>query len=194
MKKKLVGIFVCSFLLVCSFSLSLNARYINNNEIQLYNENVVVHYPNPLIFRVEYEQIIDRVWIFRGFATNTLEEKISIRFHTIPFQISFFYLLSDIDDSIFVGTYYTKKPYLIYGDNLVEFEPDEEKLINSVLFFGISNRILWGYLEGYKKHIDSWPILPKGEYEIRATLNPYRNENYETLSTGISDTFDFDYY
>ena len=193
MKTKIVGFLVFSFLLICSFSISINANYQNDEKIQLNNEYVEMPYPNPLIIRAEYEQIFNRIWIFRGYATNTFEEKIYIRFHTIPYQISFFYLLADLEDSIFVGTYYTKKPYLIYGDNLVEFEPGEEKLINSILFFGISNRIIWGYSEGYKQYIDTWPILPFGEYEVRVTLNPYRNENYETLSIGVSNTLLFNY-
>jgi hypothetical protein len=194
MKTKLVGVFICFLLLFCSFSISINANYQNDEKSQVKNEYVEMSYPNPLIIRVEYDQIFNRIWIFRGYATNSFEEKIYVRFHTIPYQISFFYLSTDLEDSIFVGTYYTKKPYLIYGDNLEEFEPGEEKLINSILFFGISNRIIWGYCEGYKQYIDTWPILPFGEYEVRVTLNPYRNENYETLSIGVSNTLFFDYY
>jgi hypothetical protein len=190
--KKIIGIFVCILLLICSISLSISAKYLNDDKFEVNNEYVEARYPNPLSFRVEYEQIYNRIWIFRGYATNTFNEQVTFRFHTIPYQIAFFYLL--IEDPIYIGTYYTKMPYSIYGDKLFEFEPGEEKFINSILFFGISNRILWGFREGYKQYIDTWPILPKGEYEVKATLNPYRNEKYETLSTGVFENFILDYY
>ena len=193
MKKKVIGILVCSFLLICSFSVSINAMYLNDDKFKVKNEYAATRYPNPLSFRVEYEQIYNRIWIFRGYATNTFDEQVTVRFHTIPYQIAFFYLLTDIEDPIYIGTYYTKMPYSIYGDKLFEFESGEEKFINSILFFGISNRILWGFRVGYKQYIDTWPILPKGEYEVKATLNPYRNENYETLSIGVFENFIFNY-
>ena len=180
-------------LLIVGFSTSINALNNFEFESQINKESNKISYDDPLSFRVEYEQIFNRIWIFRGYAKNTFDEQIAIRFHTIPYQIAFFYKMTEVEDPIFIGTYYTKMPYLIYGDKLFEFEPDEEKYINSILFFGISNRILWGFNEGYKQYIDTWPILPKGEYEVRATLNPYRNENYETLSMGEQVTIIFEF-
>jgi len=66
-------------------------------------------------------------------------------------------------------------------------------LIDSKLFYGVSNCFIYGLSKGYQQYFDSWPILPNGEYEVRASLSPYQNENYEMLSLGVQQTSFFDY-
>jgi hypothetical protein len=76
---------------------------------------------------------------------------------------------------------------------LFTFESGEEKLIGKVLFYGISNMIMYGFHKGHKNHIEDWPILPDGDYELRVALNAYQNENYEMVSSGKHETINFQY-
>jgi hypothetical protein len=163
---------------------------IENNEFS----EAGCFYDDPLSLRVEFDKIFDRIWIIRCYATNTFDEDIIVRWGTNPFGLGFFYLFPDKDKKLFVGSYRTKLSYLRFSDKWFEFEPGEEIFIDSILFYGVSNRILWGFNEGYHHVIESWPYLPDGEYEVRASLSPYQNDNYEMLSNGIQETILFNYF
>ena len=72
------------------------------------------------------------------------------------------------------------------------FEPDEEKLIHWGLFYGISNWILYGFAHEYTQYIQSWPILPEGEYNVHASLNAYKIGT-QWISTNRMDEILFHY-
>ena len=77
-----------------------------------------------------------------------------------------------------------------HGNEVLE---DIKELGKPKLFFGISNHFIYGLSEGYQQYFESWPILPNGEYEVRASLSAYQNENYEMLSHGVQETIIFQY-
>ena len=193
MKKKSIGIFVCMFLLISSCSVSITAMNVLNNKNQVINKSIETVYENPLSFRVEFVKLYDRVWKINGYATNTFDEEITVRWGCPPCVFAFFYPIPDEDLNLLVGQYHTNFYNLKYYNKWFEFEPGEEKLIDSKLFFGISNRFTWGLSEGYQQYFESWPILPNGDYEVRASLSPYQNERYEMISMGVQETLIFQY-
>ena len=165
--------------------------YVFEDEYNNYNEIV---YDNPLSFRVEFEKLSDRVWRIKGYATNTFDEEITVRWGCSPCVFAFFYPIPDEGLNLLVGSYRTVFSGLKFSNRWFEFEPGEEKLIDSKLFYGISNNFIYGLSKGYRQYFDSWPILPNGEYEVRASLSPYQNENYEMLSLGVQETITFNYF
>jgi parallel beta-helix repeat protein len=155
-----------------------------------YTEQPETVYEDPLSFRVEFKKLFDRIWRINCYATNTFDEDIKVRWGCPPFVYAFFYKIQDEDLNLYVKSYNKR----IYNYNKwFEFEPGEEKLIDSSLFIGISNMFTYGLSEGYFQYIDTWPILPNGVYEFRASLSPYQNENYEMLSMGEQETIIFEY-
>ena len=145
-------------------------------------------------FRVEFEKLFDRVWRIKGYAKNSFDEEITVRWGCPPCVFAFFYPIPDEDLKLLVGQYRSNFYNLKYYNKWFEFDPGEEKLIDSKLFFGISNHFIYGLSKGYQQYFESWPILPDGDYEVRASLSPYQNENYEMISMGVQDTFIFYYY
>jgi parallel beta-helix repeat protein len=151
------------------------------------------HYDDPLSFRVEFEKLFDRVWKINGYATNTFDEEITVRWGCPPCVFAFFYPVPDEDLNLLIGQYRTPFYTLKFYNKWFEFEPGEEKLIDSKLFYGISNHFIYGLSNGYPQYFDSWPILPNGEYEVRASISPYQNKNYEMLGQGEHETIIFQY-
>jgi hypothetical protein len=188
MKKKSIGMFVCIFLLISSSSVSITAMSTLNDRHQISNRSPESVYDNPLSFRVEFVKLHDRIWRINGYATNTFDEEITVRWGCPPCVFAFFYPIPDED-----GQYRSNFYYLKYYNDWFEFEPSEEKLIDSKLFVGISNHFIYGLSKGYLQYIESWPILPNGDYEVWASLSPYQNENYEMISLGVQETLVFQY-
>jgi len=158
-----------------------------------YTEQSEAVYEDPLSFRVEFVKLYDRVWRINGYATNTFDEEITVRWGCPPCVFAFFYPIPDEDLNLLVGQYRTNFYHLKYYNKWFDFEPGEEKLIDSKLFFGISNHFIYGLSKGYQQYFDSWPILPDSDYEVRASLSPYQNENYEMISMGVQETLIFQY-
>ena len=88
-------------------------------------------YDDPLIFRVEFVKLFDRVWKINGYATNTFDEEITVRWGCPPCVFAFFYPIPDEDLNLLVGQYGTKFYNLKYYNKWFEFEPGEEKLIEN---------------------------------------------------------------
>jgi len=191
MKKKSIGIFISILFLLSCLSLSSSAKTIIDNEFD--DEHIETDYDDPLDFRVEFEKLFDRIWIINGYAINTFDKQITVRWGTYSCGFGFFYMIPNEDIKLLVGSYHTNIYHLKFYNKWFEFEPGEEKLIDSKRFFGISNMIRRGFYEGHNQYIESWPILPNGEYEIRASLSPYQNKNYEMMSLGLQKTIIFHY-
>jgi hypothetical protein len=185
MNKALFEIIVGMLLTLSAVSLSVASNEISGNTISVDDD--------PLSFRVEFQKIVDRIWIIKGYATNTFDKHITVRWGCPPCVFAFFYGVPDEDEKLLVGQYRTNFYNLKYYNKWFEFDPGEEKLIDSKLFYGVSNHIIYGFHEGHNRYIESWPILPTGDYEVRASLSPYQNENYEMISMGVQETIVFHY-
>jgi hypothetical protein len=163
------------------------------DKVGVNEEYYMSSYEDPLSFRVEFKKIFDRVWKINGYATNTLDEHITVRWGCSPCVFAFFYPVPDEDLNLLVGQYRSQFYSLKYYNKWFDFEPGEEKLIDSKLFYGVSNHFTYGLSKGHHHYIDSWPILPNGDYEVRTSLSPYQNVNYEMLSLGVQETYFFNY-
>jgi hypothetical protein len=123
-----------------------------------YTEQSETVYEDPLSFRVEFNKLFDRIWKINGYATNTFEEDITVRWGCPPFVFALFYPIPDEDLNLLVGQYKTMFYGVKFYNKWFEFEPGEEKLIDSKLFLGISNHFIYGLSEGYQQYFNSWPI------------------------------------
>lgn len=158
MKHKIIGIFVCMLLILTSFSISI-ASTCNEEPIKL---------------RIEAEQIYNKLWIIKVFATNSFDKTVrAIWSGKRPCSVAIQYLVPNEDLKLLTNHFYRR--IHTFGDIDKTFEPGEEKLVFLSFFFGISNWILPGYADGlHPKYIEGFPILPEGEYEISAHIQDYR--------------------
>jgi hypothetical protein len=189
MWKKIVGIFVCMLLIICGISYSVTAFNLNKN-FQLNDEKVITSSNDPLTIRAEVKDIGDRKVLLSAYARNTLDEQIVIYWHSKPCLFGVFYLVSGEDDlAVLVYYPYHKNIYNFAPNKIIKFEPGEEKLIQRVVFFGISNYILPGFSRGYKNYISSFPWLPDGDYRFDVYINPYFiNNEYPQYHDLVNDT------
>ena len=190
MKKKIIGIVVCMLFLTSGFSLSISAVTTIANQNQFEREYSTTSVDEPLEVRIEAEKVYDRVWIIKAFATNTYDTSVHVVWNDRPITLAVFYLVPDEDVVLMANSPLGRRHFL--RDNEFEFEPNEEKLIHRGLFYGISNWILYGFKNKYTQYIQSWPILPEGDYKIHASLNAYKmNGNW--IPTYIMDEILFHY-
>ena len=177
MMKKVIGIFVCMLFLSSGFSLSISAVTTIANQKQFEREYSATSVDEPLEVRIEAEKIFDRIWIIKAFATNTYDTSVHVVWWNRPVTLAVFYLVPGEEKGLITNSPLGWNP--LFRDTEFEFEPNEEKLIHWGLFYGISNRILYGFANEYTQYIQSWPILPEGDYKVRASLNAYQiNEQW----------------
>ena len=173
MKRKVIGIVICMLFITSGFSLSISAVTTIANQKQFEREYSTTSIDEPLEVRVEAEKIYDRIWIIKAFATNTYDTSVHVVWNDRPVTLAVFYLVPNEDVVLMANSPLGWAPFL-FRDIEFEFEPNEEKLIHRGLFYGISNWILYGFKNEYTQYIQSWPILPEGEYEAHASLNAYK--------------------
>ena len=177
MKRKVIGIVICMLFITSGFSLSISAVTNIANQKQFEKEYSTTSLDEPLEVRVEAEKIYDRIWIIKAFATNTYDTSVHVVWNDRPVTLAVFYLVPN-EDVVLMANSPLGRPHFL-RDTELEFEPNEEKLIHRGLFYGISNWILYGFKNEYTQYIQSWPILPEGEYEAHASLNAYKmNEHW----------------
>jgi hypothetical protein len=190
MKKNIFGILVCMLFLTSGFSLSISAVTTIVNQKQFEKEYSTTSIDEPLEVRVEAEKVFDRIWIIKAFATNTHDTSVHIAWSNKPVTIAVFYLVPNEEKILIVNSPLGQRHFL--RDKKFEFEPHEEKLIHWGLFYGISNWILYGFSNKYTQYIQSWPILPEGEYKVHASLNAYKM-NKQWIPTYRMDEILFHY-
>ncbi len=158
MMKKLIGIVVCMLLISTGFSISIASTCDEE----------------PIKLRIEAEQIYNRLWIIKVFATNSFDKTVeAIWSGKRPCSVAIQYLVPNEDLKILTNHFYRRIHTFRNID--ITFKPGEEKLIFSSFFFGISNWIIPGFADGlHPKYIEGFPILPEGEYEISAHITGYR--------------------
>ena len=170
--KKIVGILICMLLIICGISYSVTA-FCSNRNSQSDDEKILTNIDDPLAIRVEAEQIDYRIWLLKAYVKNTWQEEITVKW-TLPCNLAVLYIYPGEEDlEILVYNPYHKNIFNFIPSTIIKFEPDEEKLIQKVVFFGISNWILPGLSRGYQKYIPSFPWLPDGDYIFEASINPY---------------------
>ncbi|MCJ7571195.1 MAG: hypothetical protein MUO82_04895 [Candidatus Thermoplasmatota archaeon] len=188
--KKIFGIFVVMLLITCGISYSVTAFSSNRNS-QLDDEKVLTSINDPLTIRAEVKEIGDRKVLLSAYATNTLDEQIIV-YWGIPCLFSVLYLVPNEEDLGVLVYYPYHKNIFNFIHTIIKFEPGEEKLIQTSVFFGISNWILPGLSRGYKNYIPSFPWLPDGDYRFDAYLNPYFIGNeYPQYHDLVKDTVFF---
>ena len=188
--KKTFVILVCMLFIICSISYSVSALNYNNNS-KSDVEKVLTNIKDPLTLRAEVKDLGNRKVLLNAYATNTLNEHISV-YWGIPCLFGVFYLVPNEED-LGVLVYY---PYHKNIFNLIrttiEFEPGEEKLIQRAIFFGVSNYILPGLARGYHKYISSFPWCPDGDYRFDVLINAYFiNNEYPQYHGFLKDTVFF---
>ena len=171
MLKKVLGILVCMLFIISGLSLSISAITTISNQEQFKREYSITSVDEPLEVRVEAEKIYDRIWIIKAFATNTYDTSVHVVWNDRPVTLAVFYLVPN-EDVVLMANSPLGRPHF-FRDTELEFEPNEEKLIHRGLFYGISNWILYGFKNEYTQYIQSWPILPEGDYKAHASMNPY---------------------
>ena len=172
MKHKIIGLFVCMLFLTSGFSISISAITTISNQIQIEEEYSTTNIDEPLEVRIEAEKIIERIWVIKAFATNTYNTSVNVVWTNRPVTFAVFYLVPNEDVVLMANSPLGRCP--LFRDFEIEFEPNEEKMIYSGIFYGISNWILYGFKNEYTQYIQSWPILPEGDYKVHASLNAYK--------------------
>ncbi|MCJ7570432.1 MAG: hypothetical protein MUO82_00925 [Candidatus Thermoplasmatota archaeon] len=189
--KKIVGILVCMLLIICGISYSVAAFSFNKNS-QLDDEKVLTSINDPLSIRAEVKEIGYRKVTLSAYATNTLDEQIKVHWSSKPCLFGVFYLVPNEEDlGVLVYNPYNRNIFQ-FIPTVIKFESGEEKLIQTSVFFGISNWILPGLSRGYQKYIPSFPWLPDGDYRFDVYLNPYFIGNeYPQYHDLVNDTVFF---
>ena len=189
--KKIVGISVCMLFILCSISYSVTALNHNNNT-RLDFEKVITSIKDPLTIRAEVRDLGNRKVLLSAYATNTLDEHITVSW-SIPCLFTVYYLVPDEDDlGILVYYPYHKNIFQFIMHNVLGFGPGEEKLIQRVMFFGFSNYIIPGLARGFQEYIPSFPWCPDGDYRFDASINPYFvNNEYPQCHDYLKDTVFF---
>ncbi len=177
MKRKLIGIFVCMLFLCSGVSFTISAVSTSTDKEQNGREYSSTGFDEPLEVRIEIEKLFDRVWLIKALALNTYDTTIQIVWTNKPVTFAVFYLVPDNDKVLMANSPLGRNNFII--NRRFDFNPKEEKVILQGLFIGISNWILYGFKYDYPKYIESWPILPEGNYKVHASLNAYKiNEHW----------------
>jgi len=169
--KKIIGILICMLLIICGISYSVTAFSFNNNS-QSVDEKVLTSINDPLTIRVETEQIGYRIWLLKAYAKNTWQEEIKVKW-TLPCCFAVRYIVPNKEDFEVLVYYPYRGLYPQIIPVLKFFKPGEEKLVEIAIFYGISNYILPGLARNITEYIESFPILPEGDYRFEASINPY---------------------
>lgn len=191
--RKIFGLFVSILLIVCGISYSVVAINHNKN-INLDDEKVSTNTNAPLTIRVEAKQIGYRIWLLKAYVKNNWQEKINVKWSHIPSCFAVRYIYPS-DENLEILVYY---PYRRLFSNFVTFfkflNPGEEKLVQIAVFYGISNYIIPGFADNIDKYIDSFPLLPEGDYRFEAIINSYYVNSSDSQYYGsgfINDTVVF---
>ena len=188
--KKTFVILVCMLFIICSISYSVSALNYNNNS-KSDVEKVLTNIKDPLTLRAEVKDLGNRKVLLNAYATNTLNEHISV-YWGIPCLFGVFYLVPNEEDLGVLVYYPYHKNIFNLMRTTIEFEPGEEKLIQRAIFFGVSNYILPGLARGYNKYISSFPWCPDGDYRFDASINAYFiNNEYPQYTDYLKDTVFF---
>ena len=170
MKKKF-GILVCMLFIISGFSYSVVAISLNINS-QSYNEETLTNTDAPLTIRVEAKQMGYRIWLLKAYLKNNWDEKIFIK-SNLPCCFAVRYIYPDLEDFKILVFY----PYRKYLPQFIPvfhfFKSGEEKLVEIAIFCGVSNYIIPLLADNITKYIESFPVLPEGDYIFEASINPY---------------------
>jgi hypothetical protein len=190
MNKKIVGILVCILFILCNISYSVSALCYNNDS-KLDIEKVITNIKDPLTIRAEVKDLGNRKVILSAYATNTLDELITV-YWGIPCLFTVYYLVPDEEDLGILVYYPFHKNIFNFVCTTIKFKPGEEKLIQRVIFFGFSNYIIPGLARGFQKYISSFPWCPNGDYRFDVSLNSYQiNNEYPGYHGILRDTVFF---
>ena len=188
--KKIFGVLDCMLLILCSISYSVSALDYNDNS-KLNVEKVMTNMKDPLTLRAEVKDLGNKKIILSAYATNTLDERITVSWG-IPCLFAVYYLVPDEEDLGILVYYPFHKNIFNFFRTIFKFGPGEEKLIQRVIFFGFSNYIIPGFARGFQKYIPSFPWCPDGDYRFDASINPYFIDNeYPQYHDYLMDTVFF---
>ncbi len=163
---------MCMLLLFSSVSLSISALSPKTDQLLGEKEFFTSGFDEPLEVRIEIEKLFDRVWIIKAVALNTYNTPVHIVWTNKPVTFAVFYLVPDEEKVLMANSPLGRNNFVF--NRKFDFNPKEEKIILQGLFIGISNWILYGFKHDYPQYIESWPILPEGDYKISASLNAYK--------------------
>ena len=169
--KKIIGILICMLFILCGFSYSVVPINLNKNS-QLDGERVLTNTDAPLTIRVEAKQMGYRIWLLKAYLKNNWDEKIFIK-SNLPCCFAVRYIYPNLEDFKILVFYPYRKllPQFIPVFNF--FKPGEEKLVEIAIFCGVSNYIIPLLADNITKYIESFPVLPEGDYIFEASINPY---------------------
>ena len=177
-------------LLFSSISISISAISPKIDQIYSDEDTSETGFKEPLEVRIEVEKLYDRVWLIKALALNTYDTPVHIIWTNKPITFAVFYLVPD-DDKVLMANSPLGRNNFIFNRKF-DFNPNEEKIVLQGLFIGISNWILYGFKHDYPQYIESWPILPEGDYKIFASLNAYKLNN-QWVATYNMDELIFHY-
>ena len=192
MRKKIIELFIVMLLITCSISYSIAALSININS-QIDDEKVSTNMNEPLTIRAEITELDSKKVLLSAYATNTWDEQIKVYWSSKPCLFGVFYLVPNEDDMGLLVYYPYQRELFRFMYTEIEFGPGEEKLIQTAVFFGVSNWILQGLRLGYHIYIDSFLRLPDGDYRFDAYLNAYILTQGDRFPTFLYDKVFFHY-
>jgi hypothetical protein len=192
MRKKIIELFIVMLLIICSISYSVAALITNKNS-HIDDEKVSTNMNEPLTIRAEITELDSRKVLLSAYATNTWDKTIQVHWDYIPCLFGVFYLVPNEDDMGLLVYYPYQREIFRFMYTEIEFGPAEEKLIQTAVFFGVSNWILQGLRHGYHNYIDSFPWLPDGDYRFDAHLNAYILTQGDRFPTFLYDNIFFHY-
>ncbi len=189
--QKIFGILVFLLLIICGISYSGTAINFNINS-KSYDEKTLTNTDNPLTIRAEVKKIGYRIWLLKAYLKNNWDEKIFVK-SNLPCGFAIRYIYPDLEDYKILVFYPYRKllPQLIPVFHF--FKPGEEKLVELSIFYGVSNYIIPLLADNITAYIDTFPILPEGDYIFEAIINPYyvNNSDRQYGSGFIYDTVVF---
>ena len=171
MNNKIIGIIVFILLIICSISYSETAFYLHRNS-QSYDEKTLTNANDPLTIRAEVKQLGYRIWLLKAYLKNSWEEKIFVK-SNLPSCFAVRYIYPDLEDFKILVFYPYRKLLPQFIPVFHFFKPGEEKLVEISVFCGVSNYIIPLLADNITEYIDSFPILPEGDYIFEASINPY---------------------
>jgi hypothetical protein len=112
----------------------------------------------------------------KAYLKNNWDEKIFVK-SKLPCCFAIRYIYPDLEDFKILVFYPYRKllPQIIPVFHF--FKPSEEKLVEISLFFGISNYIIPLLADNITEYIETFPVLPEGDYIFEAIINPYYVNN-----------------
>lgn len=148
----------------------------SNKNSQLDDEKISANIDAPLTVRAEVKNVDERKVVLNVYATNTWNEQIEVNWGGKRITSAVWYLPNgEWDSRIFVYYPYHRNMFSFINRFInTKFKPGEERLLQTTVFFGLTNIILPMIARGNHNIIESFPWLPDGEYRFDATINPYR--------------------